>query len=101
MKPSSQSLLLGALCALLAASCSPVAALHEGSYTVATAVPEANLLSILYGTADAQLNFDATACLSIVWKAKRTAIVWATGYTAEGNPVAVYDRHRRQVMVAW
>src|SRR5438128_2348283 len=100
MKPSSQSLVLGALCALLAASCSPAAALHEGTYTVATAAPEANLLSILYGTADAHLNFDGTACLSIVWRATRTAIVWPTGYTAEGNPLAVYDGHGRQVVVA-
>ena len=100
MKPSNQPLWLAALCALLAASCSPVAALHEGSYSIATAAPEANLVSIFYGTADAQLNFDGTACLSIVWKTTRTVILWPLGYTAQGNPLAVYDGHGRQVLVA-
>ena len=75
MKPSKQPLWLAALCAVLAASCSPVAALHEGSYSIATAAPDANLLTILDGTAEAQLNFDGTACLSIEWKTTRTAIV--------------------------
>jgi hypothetical protein len=74
--------------------------MHEGSYTIATAAPEANLLSIFYGTADAQLNFDGTACLSIVWKTTHTAIVWPPGYTAQGSPLAVYDGRARQVMVA-
>jgi hypothetical protein len=82
------------------ASCSPVAALHEGTYAIATAAPEANLLSIFSGTAEAQLNFDGTACLSIAWKTTHTAIVWPAGYTAQGNPLAVYDGHNRQVMVA-
>jgi hypothetical protein len=100
MKPSNQALWLAALCAVLAASCSPVAALHEGSYSIATAVPEANFLTILDGTAQAQLNFDGTACLSIVWETTRTVIVWPLGYTALGNPLAVYDGHGRQVLVA-
>jgi hypothetical protein len=73
---------------------------HEGSYTIATAAPEANLLTIFYGTADAQLNFDGTACFTIVWKTTHTAIVWPHGYTAQGNPLAVYDGRSRQVMVA-
>jgi hypothetical protein len=100
MKPSNQPLWLAALCAVLAASCSPVAALHEGSYSIATAAPEANLLTILDGTADAQLNFDGTACPSIMWKTTRTVIVWPLGYTAQGNPLAVYDTSAKQVLVA-
>jgi hypothetical protein len=100
MKPSNQPLWLAALCAVLATSCSPVAALHEGSYSIATAVPEANLLTILDGTAEAQLNFDGTACVSTVWRNTRTAIVWPTGYTAQGKPLAVYDTSAKQVLVA-
>jgi hypothetical protein len=100
MKASNPRLWLVSLWALLVASCSPVAALHEGGYSISTAAPEANLLSIFYGTADAQLNFDGTACLSIVWKMTRTVIVWPLGYTAQGNPLAVYDGHGRQVLVA-
>jgi hypothetical protein len=100
MKPSNQPLWLAALCAVLAASCSPVAALHDGSYSIATAAPEANLLTILDGTADAQLNFDGTACVSTVWRNTRTAIVWPSGYTAQGNPLAVYDTSAKQVLVA-
>jgi hypothetical protein len=100
MKPSNQPLWLAALCAVLAASCSPVAALHEGTYSIATAAPEANLLTILDGTAEAQLNFDGTACVSTVWRNTRTAIVWPIGYTAQGNPLAVYDRAAKQVLVA-
>src|ERR1700674_486748 len=100
MKPSHRPLWLAALCAVLAASCSPVAALHEGSYSIATAAPEANLLTILDGTAEAQLNFEGTACVSTVWRNTRTAIVWPTGYTAQGNPLAVYDTSARQVLVA-
>jgi hypothetical protein len=100
MKASNPPLWLVPLWALLVASCSPVAALHEGRYTIATAAPEANLASIFYGTADAQLNFDGTACLSIVWKTTRTVIVWPLGYTAQGNPLAVYDVSDKQVLVA-
>jgi hypothetical protein len=100
MKPSSQPLWLAALCAVLAASCSPVAALHEGTYSIATAAPEANLLTILDGTAEAQLNFDGTACVSTVWRNTRTVILWPTGYTAQGNPLAVYDTSAKQVLVA-
>lgn len=100
MKLPNQPLWLGALCALLATSCSPLAALHEGTYSIATAVPEANLLTILDGTAEARLNFDGTACVSTVWRNTRTAIVWPTGYTAQGNPLAVYDTRARQVLVA-
>lgn len=100
MKPSHHPLWLAALCAVLAASCSPVAALHEGTYSIATAAPEGNLLTILDGTAEAQLNFDGTACLSTVWRNTRTAIVWPTGYTAQGNPLAVYDTSAKQVLVA-
>jgi len=99
MKPSHSRLWFG-LSALVMASCSPAAALHEGTYVIATAAPEANLLSIFSGTAEAQLNFDGTACLSIAWKTTHTAIVWPTGYTAQGNPLAVYDGHARQVLVA-
>lgn len=100
MKPSNGPLWIATLCALLAAACSPAAALHEGSYTIATAASVPNLLSIFDGTADAQLNFDGTACFSIVWRTTRTAIVWPSGYTAQGNPLAVYDGHGRQVLVA-
>jgi len=99
MKPSHARLWFG-LSALLMVSCSPAAALHEGAYTIATAAPEANLLSIFSGTAEARLNFDGTACLSIAWKTTHTAIVWPAGYTAQGNPLAIYDRHARQVLVA-
>jgi hypothetical protein len=100
MKPSNPPLSLVFLWAVLVASCSPVAALHESGYSIATAAPEANLVSIFYGTADAQLNFDGTACLSIVWKTTRTVIVWPLGYTAQGNPLAVYDGSGKQVLVA-
>jgi hypothetical protein len=100
MKQSIHPVWLAALCALLSAACSPVAAMHDGGYAIATAAPEANLLSLLGGTADAQLNFDGTACFSIVWKTTHTAIVWPPGYTAQGNPLAVYDGRSRQVMVA-
>ena len=100
MKPSTGPLWIATLCVLLAAACSPAAALHEGSYTIATAASEPNLLSIFEGTADAQLNFDGTACVSIVWRTTHTAIVWPPGYTAQGNPLAVYDGHGRQVLVA-
>jgi hypothetical protein len=100
VKPSNQPLWLAALCAVLAASCSPVAALHEGSYAIATAAADANLLTILDGTAEAQLNFDGTACLSIVRKTTHTVIVWPLGYTALGNPLAVYDTSAKQVLVA-
>jgi hypothetical protein len=100
MKLSNQPLWLAALCAVLAASCSPVAALHEGTYSIATAAADANLLTILDGTAEAQLNFDGTACLSIVRKTTRTVIVWPTGYTAQGDPLAVYDTSAKQVLVA-
>jgi hypothetical protein len=100
MKQSVHLLWLATLCALLSASCSPIAALHEGSYRIATTAPDANLLSLLGGTVDSQLNFDGTACFSIVWKTSRTAIVWPPGYAAKGNPLAVYNGHNRQVMVA-
>jgi hypothetical protein len=101
MKPSSnEPLWLAILCVLLAVSCSPAAATHNGSYTIATAAPEATLLSIFDGTAEAQINHDGTACFSIVWRTKHTAIVWPPGYTARGNPLAVYDRNSKQVLVA-
>lgn len=99
MKLPNRALWLGILCALVTASCDS-AAVHDGSYKMATAAPEANLLSIFDGTAEAQLNGDGSACVSIVWRTTRTAIVWPSGYSAQGNPLAVYDGHGKQVLVA-
>jgi hypothetical protein len=100
MKPSSLPLWLAAAGALLTAACSPVAAVHEGRYRIATAAPERDILSIFDGKADAQLNLDGTACVSVVWRNTRTAILWPDGYTAQGNPLAVYDISDKQVLVA-
>ena len=100
MKASSLRPWIAAFFPLVAAACSPVAALHEGSYTLATAAPESNVLSIFDGKADAQLNLDGTACVSIVWRTIHTVILWPRGYTARGNPLAVYDADGKQVLVA-
>jgi hypothetical protein len=91
---------LAILGALVVASCDTAATVHEGGYRIATAAPEANLLSIFGGKAEAQVNGDGSACVSIVWRTSHTAIVWPTGYTARGNPLAVYDRNGKQVLVA-
>ncbi|HXN57343.1 MAG TPA: hypothetical protein VN912_02030 [Candidatus Angelobacter sp.] len=99
-KLSNLSLWFAAFCPLLTAACSPVAAAHNGSYTIATAPPDADFLSIFDGTADAQFNLDGTACVSIVWRKTKTAILWPRGYTARGNPLAVYDEQGKQVLVA-
>jgi hypothetical protein len=100
MKPSNLRLWIAAFFPLFAAACSPVAALHEGSYTLATAAPEGNVLSIFDGKADAQLNLDGTACVSIVWRTIHTVILWPNGYTARGNPLAVFDADGKEVLVA-
>ena len=87
-------------CPLLVASCSPAAALRDGNYTIATAAPETDVLSIFDGTVQAQQNADGTACWSIAWRSTHTAIIWPAGYTARGNPLAVYDGRGKQVVVA-
>jgi len=91
---------LSILGALAVASCDTAAAVHDGGYRIATAAPEANLLSIFGGKAEVQVNSDGSACVSIVWRTSHTAIVWPTGYTARGSPLAVYDRNGKQVLVA-
>jgi hypothetical protein len=93
-------LLFAAFCPLVAASCSPAAALHDGSYRIATAPPESNLVSIFDGKAEARLNLDGTACVSMLWRNTHTAILWPSGYSAKGNPLAVYDTNGKQVLVA-
>ena|ERR1700687_457726 len=100
MKPSKLRLWFATACALLTAACSPVAAMHDGSYRIATAAGESDVLSIFDGKAEAQLNLDGTACMSIVWRKTHTAIVWPNGYTAKGNPLAVDDANGKQVVVA-
>jgi len=47
MKLSNLSLWFAALCPPLTAACSPVAAVHYGSYTIATAAPETDVLAVL------------------------------------------------------
>ena len=53
--------------------------------------PESNVLSIFDGEADAQLNLDGTAYVSIGWRTIHTVILWPRGYTARGNPLVVFD----------
>jgi hypothetical protein len=71
--------------------------LRRRSYRIATAAGESDVLSIFDGKAEAQLNLDGTACMSIVWRKTHTAIVWPNGYTAKGNPLAVYDANGKRV----
>ncbi|OLD49935.1 MAG: hypothetical protein AUI42_05660 [Actinobacteria bacterium 13_1_40CM_2_65_8] len=100
MKLPNRPLALAMLCALMTVSCDTAASVDSGGYKIATAAPEANVLTIFNGTAQAQINGDGTACVFIAWRTSRTAIVWPTGYTARGNPLAVYDGRGEQVLVA-
>jgi hypothetical protein len=63
----------------------------NGTYEIATAAPEPHVLTILHGQLDAAVNADGTACLWVITWQRRTAVVWPTGFTARGNPIAVYD----------
>lgn len=43
------------------------------------------------GDLHGQVNSDGTACLWITMNTHDEALLWPYGYTARGNPIAVYD----------
>jgi hypothetical protein len=63
----------------------------SGTYAIATAAPEPNVVTILHGQLDATVNADGTACLWVTTWQRRTAVILPTGFTARGNPIVVYD----------
>jgi hypothetical protein len=72
----------------------------SNGYRIAIAPREPNLLTILDGTLNAQVNNDGTACLWMSAQKSSTAIIWPTGFTASGNPLVVYDDKGARVAAA-
>jgi hypothetical protein len=70
------------------------------AYRIAIAPREPNLLTILDGTLNAQVNSDGTACLWMSAQKSSTAVVWPTGFSARGNPVVLYDDNGARVAAA-
>jgi hypothetical protein len=61
------------------------------SYRIATEHSEVYLLALTTGVLQGKGNPDGTACLWLGDGSKRMALVWPPGYSARGNPLAVYD----------
>ncbi len=70
------------------------------AFRIATAPPDSQLLTILNGQLSAQVSNDGTACLSVTFGQSRTAVIWPAGFTARGNPIAVYDADGKLLAVA-
>jgi hypothetical protein len=72
----------------------------SNGYRIAIAPREPNLLTILDGILNAQVNNDGTACLWMSAQKSSTAVIWPTGFTARGNPLVVYDDKGARVAAA-
>jgi hypothetical protein len=69
------------------------------SYRIATVHSDVYLMALITGVLQGKGNPDGTACLWLGDGTKRTALVWPPGYSARGNPLAVYDQRGVRVAV--
>jgi hypothetical protein len=69
-------------------------------YRIATYPGSVSMLA-LHGPATlaGQANFDGTACLWFEDGRNRTVLIWPSGYTARGQPLAVIDQNGNPVAV--
>jgi len=63
------------------------------TYRIATFRSDVYMQARLDAVLRGQANPDGTACLWVDDGPDRMALVWPSGYTARGNPLAVYDEH--------
>lgn len=77
--------------AALAMACGSLPTGMSAVYGIATAGRDPQLLTILDGILNAQINSDGTACLWISAEQTRAAVIWPTGFAARGTPVVLYD----------
>ena len=93
-----RSIALAMCLAALIAGCAPSGS-GGATYKIATAAQRSAFIhtALAGGVLGGQANTDGTACLWLGGQADRQALSWPYGYSARGNPLAVYDNAGNRV----